>query len=172
MRRARRTTLGATLLAAALLGGCAFPHVSIELPPDVPVETALPSTIRFVLFDAGESRLDPAARAVTARFLADVAQGHVGPEFGALPHDLPPFAGTVRVTGYADPAEVRGDERAARRLGLARAQAVAQLLMAGGMPAARLVVEAGEPGALLIPASAGIPEPANRRVEILPVEES
>lgn len=173
MRRGRRTSpTGAALLAAALLTGCAFPHVDVELPPDVPVEAALPSTMRFVLFDPRTSRLDPAARGVIAAFLADVARGHVGPAFGALPEHEPPFPGPVKVTGYADPAEVRGDPQAARRLGLARAEAVARALVAGGLPAERLLVEAGDPSILLIPAPVDVAEPANRRVEILPIEES
>lgn len=159
-------------VAAALLAGCALPHAEIDLPPDVPVETPLSSTIRFVLFAPGSSRLDDAARGVAARFLSDVAHGRTGPAFGALPDDLPPFAGPVKVTGFADPAEVRGDAAAARRLGLARAEAVARVLVAGGLPETRLTVEAGDPQVLLIPAGSGVAEPANRRVEILPVAES
>jgi outer membrane protein OmpA-like peptidoglycan-associated protein len=170
--RGRMGFRGATLLAAMLLAGCGLSHVEVELPPDVPVEAALPSTIRFVLFAPGSSRLDETGRAAVARFLADAARGRVGPAFGALPDDLPPFAGTVEVTGFADPAEVRGSARAARRLGLARAQAVAALLAAGGIAAGRLAVEAGDPAILLIPAPSGAAEPANRRVEIRPVDES
>ncbi|MBG0775243.1 MAG: OmpA family protein [Desulfovibrionaceae bacterium] len=87
---------------------------------------------------------------------------------GLLPEVLQAFADRrstdVSVTGHSDSP---GDKEYNKALSLRRARAVADMLIAGGIPEAYIqVISHGEENPM-IPTPEGRPEPRNRRVEVL-----
>jgi outer membrane protein OmpA-like peptidoglycan-associated protein len=103
-----------------------------------------------VHFETGSARLSPGGLARAAAAAVTLA-------------DMP--RSRIRLVGYADRT---GSAAANRRLAERRAEAVADFLVANGLPA-ELIETSGmtEPGELPVATGPGVPEPLNRSVSII-----
>ncbi len=121
-----------------------------------PVRPAAPAPLAEVHFDMGSATLSPGAEA-RARLAAAAL----------LPMDVE----RIRVTGHSDTV---GSGAANLALSRARAEAVADVLVAAGIPRDRLEIAAfGQDFDVLpFPTGTGVPEPLNRCVGIWPVAAS
>lgn len=123
------------------------PPAAAPPPPPPPVAAPPPQPMR-VFFDLNQSKLSGQAQ----QALADIVK-----QIQASP------AATVKVTGYTDGS---GPAKYNQVLSQRRAQAVAQALIAAGVPPGRIVVDAKGASDPLVPGADGHPESQNRRVEI------
>ena len=120
----------------------------LEGEPPATVESP-PETLRYVVyFGFDDAKLEPDAVAVLRE--AQAAAGKLG--------------GVVKVAGNADKA---GADRYNQILSELRAYVVAKHMTAGGVPADAIRTSAFGESYLAVPTADGIPEPANRRVDIV-----
>jgi outer membrane protein OmpA-like peptidoglycan-associated protein len=115
--------------------------------PAAPTAEGLLAEIHF---ETASARLTPGARQRAEAAAAALA--------GLAPE-------AIRVTGHADRT---GPNAVNERLSRARAEAVAEVLIAAGIPAERISVAAfgAEPDHLPVPTDRGVSEPLNRCVAI------
>ncbi len=116
-------------------------------------EAAAPMPLAEVHFDMGSATLSPGAEARARDAAAALAAMDLA---------------KIRITGHSDTI---GSAAANLALSRARAEAVAAILVASGLPAERIEIEAfGQDEAVLpVPTGAGVAEPLNRCVGIWPV---
>lgn len=153
MSRWKVRTHGLALLVMALAGG-------------MPASVAPASGYNFgCAFDAGSDALNARCEQDVSRFL------RVWNRFrdGAIRHHqtgapIPPTTLRVIVRGHADGAESR---RGAAIISERRARAVAERIIAAGIPRNLVVAESYGARCLLVPTDPGEAEQQNRRVEIV-----
>lgn len=103
----------------------------------------------LLYFETGGATLTPESQGLIPQILAEI-QRRPGAD--------------VSVVGHSD---TQGDDNANFQLALSRAQTVAQSISTAQLSADRISVESHGEKNLLIPTADDVPEPRNRRVEIL-----
>jgi outer membrane protein OmpA-like peptidoglycan-associated protein len=105
---------------------------------------------KFILFfETGTTALMPESRTTIAAILEAVKRR------GAI---------SISVSGHADSS---GSQQLNEKLSYSRAQSISDLLIQQGVDAERIIVSSHGKGNPLVPATDGIPEPRNRRVEVI-----
>jgi outer membrane protein OmpA-like peptidoglycan-associated protein len=129
----------------------AAPPAAAGTAPADPAPAAAEQPLTTVQFDTGSARLSPGGQvhaAAAAVMLADMKLG------------------SVRLVGFTDRT---GSPARNRVLAAERARAVADFLVAQGVPAGLIETAAVTEGALPVPTDPGVPEPLNRSVSIVAV---
>lgn len=103
----------------------------------------------LLYFEAGGAALVPESQDMIAKILAEI-QRRPGAD--------------ISVVGHSD---TQGDDTANFQLALARAQTVAQMISTPQLHADRISIESHGEKNLLVPTADEVPEPRNRRVEVL-----
>jgi outer membrane protein OmpA-like peptidoglycan-associated protein len=136
---------------AALKAGEPVAAEAAALDAPAPAPPAAEQPLTTVHFDTGSARLSPGGQvhcAAVAVMLADMKLG------------------SVRLVGFTDRT---GSPALNRSLAVARARAVADFLVAQGVPAGLIETAGVTEGALPVPTDPGVPEPLNRSVSIVAV---
>lgn len=106
--------------------------------------------LEFVLyFELGTDRLTPDSEAIVASLLQAVDDRH---------------STDVSIIGHTDTTD---SPQANFRLGMRRAEKVAEILRGRGLTPEHMTVESHGEGNLLVPTADGVDEPRNRRVEVI-----
>jgi outer membrane protein OmpA-like peptidoglycan-associated protein len=142
-----RSRMGASLDGVG--GACIFDTSQIEEDFGAAIASRPVPPVTFVLyFDGTGTTLTAESQALIAKILAAVA-GRPVPD--------------VSITGHTDTV---GGAEANEKLGLARAQLIAQLITVAGLKVAELTVDSHGEFNLLVKTPDETPEPRNRRVEV------
>lgn len=141
------------LQLAALKSGEAAPAGEAVLQPtaDLAPAAAAERALTTIQFDTGSARLSPGGQVHAAAAAVMLAEMKLG---------------TVRLVGFADRTGSRARNQA---LAEKRARAVADFLMAQGVPAGAIETAGVVDEALPVPTDPGVPEPLNRSVSIVAV---
>ncbi len=123
-------------------------YVATTFGETLAVEPSPPE--RYVLyFDAGTTTLDPTSRSAIPRIV------EASRRRGAI---------SMAISGHTD---ATGSDTANEKLALARAERVKALLLEEGVAPALLTVSSHGKGNPAVPTPDGVPEPRNRRVEVI-----
>lgn len=123
-----------------------MPPVTASAPPTTPL--AVEDAKYLVFFDFDKSNIDAGGQAVIDSIAEEAARQNLT---------------SINIEGHADKS---GTDKYNQRLGMKRANAVREALLAKGINARLLNVESLGESAPMVPTPDGVREPANRRAEI------